>query len=486
MRISETKEDHDSVATQRKRLMEFAAANEYEVVYERDDDGRSAFSGKPRPGWLALLTDMKAQKFDVILAVAEDRLARNSMEKTGFQVDCARAGVTWHTIAGGRVDPADAGGALLATITGAVAQYESAIKVERLKARFEEETQNGRPLWGVRPFGYQKDRMTLELSEAEQIRWAYSVVLSGGTIYSILKRWNESGILTSRGGPWSYAAISQLLKRPRNAGIVERLGSVVPVAAQWETIVDRETYDSAIAVLRDPRRRTAPGRKQVHLAAGIARCGVCGAVMRSAGTRINGEVVTHYRCSSKANLQAGRDTRRHSAIQTRVLDRLARDAVVQAFVVGPNELIPARSESPASLLSLRSKLTEAKAKLIGLVADGLAEPRDVAKELTEIRDETAGIEAQLAQLSQQSAHAAMTVNLKTKLWEENQKARFWENAADTARALSGTFDALPIEQRRELVRSLLTIEVGPGRGTERVVITHLVVLGLNDERNTFP
>ena len=52
--------------------------------------------------------------------------------------------------------------------------------------------------------------------------------------------------------------------------------------------------------------------------------------------------------------------------------------------------------------------------------------------------------------------------------------------------LRESFESLPLTQRRELVRTLLDVQVMPGKGVKadparRIVITHKVVTGLNQE-----
>lgn len=49
-------------------------------------------------------------------------------------------------------------------------------------------------------------------------------------------------------------------------------------------------------------------------------------------------------------------------------------------------------------------------------------------------------------------------------------------------AIRDRFDALPLEQRRTLVSSLLEVTVRKGRGPGRVGIVHKVATSLNEDR----
>jgi len=477
-RISEKDEKFDKVELQLKRLTKLAKDNGYLVVDEWTDE-KSGWSGVTRKGWLDLLAGVAAKKYDVVLAVAEDRFSRNSQEKIGFQVECAKAGVTWHTISGGIVNPKDASGGLLGTITGAIAEYESNIKSLRLKARFEDETSKGNPLWGTRPFGYKLNRLELEPTEAVELKKAYRTILSGGSIYGIIKDWNERGVRTSTGRSWSYATVQQMLRRPRNAGIVMRHD--VPqndVQAAWETIVSPQDWQAVMDILSDSKRRTAPGRKQSHLSAGLIKCGVCGGVMRSASVKLKGVVTPIYKCSAKMNVQALGE--RHTSIQTNLLDPMIREAVVSAFVFGPEEAVPgldAPDTDPleASLSAVRG----ARARIVKLVASDLIDEGDAAKELGELKAKEAGIVEQLAELARSNAQASMAVDLRKGLWSTKRVS--FDQVAKAKVALRERFDGLDLDKKRELVRQHLDVTIYPGRSADRVKIHYKRAAALNDE-----
>jgi site-specific DNA recombinase len=475
-RISEKDDEFDKVELQRERLKKFALDNDYTVVFTFDDEGVSGWSGKSRPGWFKLLAAISAKKIDVVLAVAEDRLTRNSQEKVGFQVECAKADVTWHTIAGGMVDPKDASGGLLGTITGALAEYESNIKSMRLRARFEAETASGRPLWGIRPFGYNADRMTLEKDEAALLSRAYKTIQNGGSIYSIIRSWNEAGVLTTKGNKWSYATVQSVLKRPRNAGIVMRNDvEQVGVKAQWEPVIDRSSFEAVRAILTDQKRRTATGRKQSHLSAGLAFCGVCGAPMRSASVKLKGVTTPIYKCAAKANAQAVGE--RHPTIQTNMLDPLVRSAVIDAFMVGPSGLLTTEDLGTGDLEADLSKVRASRQKILNLVLADVLEEGDAAGQLKDIKTREAKLEAAIDAAHQKSAHASMTVDLRKGLFSGKKVS--WTDSAKVRGLLEERFDSLPLLQQRELVRTMLSVTLGLGRSLSRVQIEHRLVESLN-------
>ena len=480
-RISEKKVSHDSVAVQEKNLRKLAKAQGYEVIEPPYvDDGISAYSGAVRPQWLELLKDLKKRKFDVILAVAEDRLARNAFENIGLQRDCVAAGAVWHTVASGLVDPSMAHDGLFASITGALAEFESSIKKERLRARFEDEISQGNALWGTRPFGYDSARGGKVIpAEGALILKAYEVILTGGTLYEIAKGWNALGVLTTRGNTWSYQTVRQLLLRPRNARQVVRDGVVLPsLLGNWEALVTPEVLADASAILTSKTRHTAPGRKGTYLCSGLIQCSVCGSPMRSSIVTINSVKTPHYRCASKLGIPT--DSRRHVAIKTGQLDPMVRAAVVNAFLTGTGtSLSPgAKGVDTAPIHKRLAEIRKGKQELFSLIQMGLSTAAEVAQNLKSLKSEEATETAKLKAAAEESAHAAMTVDLREGLFHDG--AVDLDDALKARVQLGETFDGLELKQQRELVGQYLEITIHPGRKVKRIEIVHKVVTSLNE------
>ena len=251
-------------------------------LYGRWDQRLNNF--KTQPGWEQLIADVKSGKLDVILAVEEERFTRQPLEKELLAVECVKGGVTWHTVRGGVVDPATADGEFMSALAGALARREVRRKAERQKAANSARRLRGEPILGIRPFGFELNRVEHRADERPQkLQWAYQVLLGGGSLYSILKAWNQRGVKTSRGNRWSYATLQQTLKRPRNAALVEDNGEILEgITAKWKPIVSRDDWQSVCDLLSDPERRISPSREPRWLCAGIAKCSVCGQPLRSA------------------------------------------------------------------------------------------------------------------------------------------------------------------------------------------------------------
>ena len=121
---------------------------------------------------------------------------------------------------------------------------------------------------------------------------------------------------------------------------------------------------------------------------------------------------------------------------------------------------------------------------MSLVAEGVVNDADVLSELRTIKLREAVLEGQRTDAASKIAHAAMAVDLRAMVWAGKRVS--FDDASEAKEALGERFESLPLTQRRELVRTLLDVQVMPGQGVKadparRIVITHKVVTSLNQE-----
>ena len=183
-----------------------------------DNDISAADPKKKRPEYQRLLKDIATGKVNAVVVWDEDRLHRQTLELEGFVSVCESAGMTQLASVGGDTDLNDEGALFMLRIKGAVAAQEVAKMRKRIRRKKLEIAESGAFSGGARPFGYEADGLTIRDSEAALIREAASRVLEGSTIYSIRKDWNERGITTATGKPWSYTSFKTVLTGPRIAG----------------------------------------------------------------------------------------------------------------------------------------------------------------------------------------------------------------------------------------------------------------------------
>lgn len=266
------------VQRQERECREYAAKAGWTVAEMFVDDDRSAYSGKPRPGYTALLDALKAGSVDVVVAWAPDRFTRSTRELEDFIDAVESGGAEVATVKAGRYDLSTPSGRMSARVVGSVARFESEHKSERLRAKAAELARAGKVGGGgTRPFGFEADRITVVESEAKVIRECADRVLAGWSLRSIAADLIRRKVPTVTGRPWTTIVLKRMMTSPRIAGLREHRGEVVGKAV-WTSILDETTWHSLRAVLLDPARNSKRGgAPRRYLLSGIARCDLCDA-----------------------------------------------------------------------------------------------------------------------------------------------------------------------------------------------------------------
>lgn len=247
------------------------AAREWGVVAVVVENNVSASEGK-REGWERVLRMIEQGEVDVVVAWHLDRITRTMRDletliELGVKHDVGIATAT------GDIDLTTDTGRMVARILAAVARAEVERKAERQILANLQRVESGRHFWAWRPFGYEPDGTPRE-KEAELLRDAYAQVVSGVRVARIRDYWNSLGMKTSKGKEWSTQTVGQLLKDPRNAGILTYNG-VEAAKGAWTPLIDEDTLRVAQRRLRGTGTRRGPlGRSDAELL-GVATCGTC-------------------------------------------------------------------------------------------------------------------------------------------------------------------------------------------------------------------
>lgn len=383
-RISKDREGAGlGVGTQEADCRALAARLNASVVATYTDNDISAYSGKPRPGYKALLEQIQAGDIDAVLCWHTDRLHRSPAELENYISICEPKGVATHTVKAGQTDLATPAGRMMARTLGNHARYEVEHAIERMQRAKQRSADAGKWKGGRRPFGYEDDGVTIRESEAALIRYAADEILAGSSVQSIARYWNERGSTTTTGASWPPSSPRRVLLRPRNAGLMEHKGQVVG-EAEWPAIIEAEKWRAVVRVLTDPKRRTNSGSsRRKWLGSGLYRCGVCGGPMRA--TMSDG--YRTYRCPDN-----------HVSRKLEEIDRYVEGVIVGVLRksgIGPMLASSASVEVgplEAKTAELRTRLNQ----LADLFADGqidaeqlTAGTKSLTAELDSIRDQIA-------------------------------------------------------------------------------------------------
>lgn len=361
-----------------------ADAKGWTVAEIYEDNDVSASSGKPRPQYQRLLAAIDSGEVNALVVWDIDRLTRTPRELEDV-VDLAdRRGVALASV-GGEVDLSTPQGRLTARLKGSVARHEVEQSSRRLKRKFLERAEAGKP-HGKVAYGYRRQPVhddtgrivgsveALDEAQAAVVREVARRILAREPMRRIVIDLNTRGVPTPRGGQWDGTMLRQVMLRQRNAGRRVHQGEVIG-KGDWPPLLDEDTFDRLRAMLTDPGRRTTRGNGVKHLLSGIARCGIdgCDGTMRVTNARMIGtkHAPTSYNCR-----KCNRVRRKKSDV----------DALVEAVIVarleqpdGPDLF----AGDPATLREATEAVETLTARL-DLAADNYAEGNITAEQLARI------------------------------------------------------------------------------------------------------
>ena len=250
IRQSVARDDSVSPDLQETACRDYARRQGYQVVDVITDLGISGRTWK-RAGvarTMALIEDGGA---DVILLWKWSRLSR-SRRDWAIAVDKV-------DVAGGRiesateaVDVSTATGRLARGVLAEFAAFESDRIGEVWKEVHAERLSRGLVPNGNRRFGYIWDRdADLHIPhpiEGPALAWAYERFAAGESLYSIVKSFNQRGLVTTKGGAWSHRILRKCMDNGFAAGLVHWGGVKYPGAHEavvapdlWQAYLDRRS-----------------------------------------------------------------------------------------------------------------------------------------------------------------------------------------------------------------------------------------------------
>lgn len=416
------------IARQEKDCRELAARLGWEVFDVYTDNDISAHSGKPRPGYRAMLSDIQAGKIDAILAWDTSRLyrqLRNLLEL--IELFDAYGLTTIKTVEAGELDLSTPAGRTSAIIAARINQQYSEEQSGRIKRKKRELAEHGMESGGgIRRFGFtgtgkQKVTRLRALQEQDHIREAVDYLLAGGTIVGLVRQW-RGRVPTVNGGQWRGSQLRKMLLSPAIAGKTQYNGELHD--AQWPAIVPFDKWLQLRDLLTDPSRITTRGsnNQKYLLSGGTLRCGICRGPMAGTvkkryekGKGNTAEGWRIYRCPPSMG-GCGRVARQADAVENLLL------AAIFAAVESPawDARVKESSNEDAAvqqLLERRAEITGLLDRLEDKVArELLSEPAAKRNRMT-LEDELDAINRQLGRLQDDSIVPAVPRNLRA-IWSD--------------------------------------------------------------------
>ena len=357
--------DGYSLDAQKARMKAYADFNDYQIVGEYEDAGKSGKSIEGRASFCRMMEDIKSGKDGVayVLVFKLSRFGRNAadvlstlqvMQDFGVNLICVEDGI----------DSSKDAGKLMISVLSAVAEIEREnIRVQTMEGRIQK-AREGRWNGGFAPYGYRLVDGVLQINEDEApaIRTIFEQYVNTDTGANGLSKYLEAhGFqkLARQNGTsplFSATLIRAILKNPVYCGKIafgrRKLEKVhgtrneyhqVPqenyllVDGLHKGIVSEELWNAAQVKLLAQSKRYEPVNRskteQAHLLSALVKCPICGAGMYSNkctkrkkdGTPYKS--FSYYSCKHR-KMQRGQKCDFNKQIQEEVLD----NAVVEVII----------------------------------------------------------------------------------------------------------------------------------------------------------
>lgn len=274
-----------------------------------------AVSGKTfkRPGVQAMLSDMKAGKFDTILIHKLDRLSRNQGDLYGFINLINKLDVRLIIAAQGseEIDTRSPMGKAFLMFSGIWAEiYLDNLREETLKGLVKKTKEGGRHL-SRPPLGYAFDKdlnLYIVESEAKLVREVFQMYLSGMGRSKIAYFMNDTSRM-KEGGKWDAKGVMNIVSNPRYAGLNHfkpadwEASKRIVTEASHPPIVSLEDFQKAQQIINRRTNNQMSKNSYMYAYSGILTCGKCGANFNGNSTTkklLDGtKVYKGYRCHNQ-------------------------------------------------------------------------------------------------------------------------------------------------------------------------------------------
>ena len=357
--------DGYSLDAQKARMKAFAEYNDYQIVGEYEDAGKSGKSIEGRTQFNRMMEDIKEGKDGVsfVLVFKLSRFGRNAadvlftlqiMQDFGVNLICVEDGI----------DSSKDAGKLMISVLSAVAEIErDNIRVQTMEGRIQK-AREGRWNGGFAPYGYQLIDGSLQINEEEApaIRMIYDQYvhtdLGANGIAKYLENHGVHKVQRQNGKNPLFDAhlIVLILKNPvycgkiaygrrktekvhgtRNEYRLVEQDDYILVDGLHEPIVPADLWQAAQVKLLSQAKKYEHAfhskDERIHLLSGILKCPVCGAGMygnksikyKKDGTKYKD--FFYYGCKHR-NMQRGHKCDYKKQINEEVLD----DAVAEVIV----------------------------------------------------------------------------------------------------------------------------------------------------------
>jgi site-specific DNA recombinase len=239
------------------------------LIRSRYDDGGYSGGSTDRPALQRLLSDVEAEKIDVIVVYKVDRLTRSLADFAKLVELFDGHGVSFVSVTQ-QFNTTTSMGRLTLNVLLSFAQFEREVTSERIRDKIGASKRKGLWVGGIAPLGYEtKDRKIVVVEEeAERVRIIFRRYLELGSLNHLMADLRERGIVTKvrslktgrrvGGIPFTRGPLAHFLRNRFYLGEVVFKGEVLP--GEQPAILDRDLFDAVQAKLNEQRNNHTVAR----------------------------------------------------------------------------------------------------------------------------------------------------------------------------------------------------------------------------------
>lgn len=458
------KEEGFSLDAQKMRLEAFATSQGWRIVDDYCDEGFSA-KNLERPALQRLISDMKKQKFDIVLVYRLDRFVRSVTDLHQLLQLMDKYDVKFKSSTE-VFDTTTATGRMFITIIATLAQWERETIAERVYEAMLKRSETGKRNGAPAPYGYDSvnGQLILNKEEAKWVKFIFKEYLTHGS-QNIAKKLNSMGVRTKKGEIWSDFSIRYVLKNPIAAGYVrwnyetfsggsrKKTGEAIIREIEqenFETIISKETWNETQKLLEE--RFNLGFRSDGHFPfSGIGKCAKCGKNLTgSKKKRKNGGIHRFYKCQGRFKFGiCDAPVYPEESVEKAFLH------VLDLSIDTSDIKIDSKSSIDVDLEQIKQQLTKLKSKkerTKELYMDGDITKSEYTKKMNQLSLE----ENDLNSLLEEQDHQASEEEIKNILKSIKQE---WYSLSDESKklAIHSLFSSMTVEIIKETTKKELAV-----------------------------
>jgi len=368
-----------------------AAKNGWDVTALYQDVGSAKTD--QREQFQKLITDAKANQFDMVIVYKYSRFARNDIDSALYERELNKKGIELVS-ATELLDATTSAGWLNKRILQMFAEFDNRQKAEFVKSGMKQKMLKGEWPWQA-PVGYlnkndggdKRHRRTwveFDPYAAPLVIKLFEAAAEGNTLWQLCDKAEEFGLKTNRGKKFTPQKMSELLRNPFYKGRIFSPTFDIDVQGKHEPLIDEALWDRVQIKLAVRSRIPYGNHRPKHILRGLTRCS-CGMAMTAEFHDHNTN--NYLRCVSNANKRyepCGQIGPRIDSVVSQI-----EGEILPLLVISNNEVTKIREELKdlmqhdyhvieAEVQLLREQLIKLDARAKGLI--NMRADNDITKE----------------------------------------------------------------------------------------------------------